>query len=234
MAVLTAAEIDSLALDRAQASATTDAPLSTAEKLRFYNDAYADVYEIAGGRIKRVASATAWTSAQTSTGIVAGILTDIQEVVAVFQTTTSGSTGGISDAPLRRVELERILWLRTAQGHGVYLTPKLFAISPMATTTAADVNKVQLDYYPSGAAVTGFYFPMHYIAQFTPLTALSTEVPDVNDAESRDIALLGAARIAQVIGRSDLVPGILADVSMKTAAALDRKMRSLMAGNQDA
>lgn len=224
--------MNTLMLKRAQLETSTNDPLATADKLSFLNDAYADIYEISGGRLKRVASATAWTSAQLATGIVAGILTDIAEIHTIFQTTTSGSTGAVTDTPLRKVELERILWLRTAQGHGTYnATPKLYATSYMATGTAADVNKLQLDYFPG---VTGFYFPIHYVAQFTPLTDILTEKPDVNDLESRDIALMAAARLAGTMGRTDLVPGILADVSNRTAKALERKLTALAHGRQDA
>ena len=231
MAVLTSTQINDLMLDRAQANVTTDAPISSTEALRFINDAFADVYEVSGGRIKSVQSSTAWTTAQSATGIVAGILTDIADVQALFWK-SSDAVAVATDVVMRRVELERILWLRGAQGHGTYNDkPKLYALSPMATDTAADVNKLQLDYFP---AVTGFYFPIRYVRQFNPLSAIDTSVPDVNDLESRDIALLAAARIAPLIGRAELVPSILADVSARTAAALERKMMALQSGRQDA
>jgi hypothetical protein len=229
LAVLVYSEIQNLALDRAQANVTTDAPFSSAEIARIINDAFADIWEISGGSVKRVASATAWTSAQLATGIVAGILTDIGEVASLFQTTTSGSTGAATDAQVRLVELDHILHLRSTAGMGTYTVPKVAAITPMSTDTPADVQKMQLDYWPG---VTGFYFPLHYKRKFSPIDSATVTTPDVTDLESRDIGLLAGARMAQVTDRSDLVPGILADISQRTQAAIARKLEALVTADR--
>lgn len=230
MAVLTLAQIKLLMLDRAQANVATDAPATVAEQERFINEAYADLWEISGGSVKRVASATAWTSASTATGIVAGILTDIAEVISLFQTTVSGSTGSETDTELDQVELGYIKHVRGAFGYSNYSVPKLFALTRTATLTPADVGKLRLDYWPS---VTGFFFPVHYRPQFTILDDTVVTTPDVNDLESRDIGLLAAAKLAPLIGRAELVPSILADVSQRTSEMLERKLRSLVSADQD-
>jgi hypothetical protein len=82
--------------------------------------------------------------------------------------------------------------------------------------------------------VTAFYFPIEYVPQFTEIDSATVTTPDVNDLESRDIGLICAARIAPLVGRASLVPSILADVSSRTAAALDRKFRAMLDGKQDA
>lgn len=235
MAVLTYANLKNLAFDRAQVNVTTDAPVSDTEFARFINEAYSDVWQISGGRPKTVASATAWTSANSATGQVTGILTDVEDIIHVWASTTSGSVGtSAGDTELDRVELSYIMALR-ADGVGLptyaaTTPPKVYALSRKATTTPASVNLLQLDYWPS---VTGFFLPIMYVPQFTEIDSATVTTPDVNDLESRDIGLLCAARIAQMVQRNDLVPGILADVSMRTQAALARKMAALMDGKQD-
>ena len=234
MATLTAAEINTRALNRAQVNVPTDAPVTTAEMLTFINDAYADVYEISGGRTLKVASATAWTSAQLATGVVAGILTDVAEIKTLWASTTSGSTGASSgDYPLRHVEFERIQALRGSStgAYGTYSRPLEYAVLRQSTTTAADVNKLELHYWPP---VTGFYLPMLYLVQFVPLTALDTTVPNVNDLESQAIALRVAARIAQLTDRHDLVPGIMEEAALKLKLAPERKLPALMDARADA
>lgn len=234
MATLTGAEIAALALDRAQANVSTDLPITTTEQLRFINDAYATVYEVSGGRTLKVASATAWTSAQLATGVVAGILTDVAEIKTLWASTTSGSTGASSgDYPLRKVEMEVIQARRGASTgtYGTYSRPMEYATMRLSTSTAADVNKLELHYWPP---VTGFYFPILYLAEFTPLTALDTSKPNVNDLESRDIALLAAVTYSQLMSRHDLVPGLLMDVSEKTRLGLERRSTALMDARADA
>lgn len=231
MAVLAYSALQNLFLDRAGANVTTDAPVSAAEIARFLNEAYADVWEISGGSIKSVASATAWTSAQTATGVVVGILTDINEVIRMWASTTSGSVGvSTDDNELDRVELSHVQWLRKSSLTGTYARPKVYALTRLATTTPASVGLLRLDYWPS---VTGFYFPMEYQPQFTEIDSSTVTTPDVNDLESRDIGLLAAARLAPLIGRAELVPSILADVSERTAKALERKMAALLSADQD-
>jgi len=235
MGVLTYANLKNLAFDRAQVNVTTDAPVSDTEFARFINEALVDVWAISGGRPLTVASATAWTSAQTATGQVTGILTDVEDINHCWASTTSGSVGVSSgDVELDRVELSLIMALR-ADGVGLptyaaTTPPKCYALSRKATTTPASVNLLQLDYWPS---VTGFYLPIMYVPQFREIDSATVTTPDVNDLESRDAGLICAARIAQMVQRNDLVPGILADVSNRTAAALERKFAAMLDGKQD-
>lgn len=234
MAVLTYSEISDLALDRIQANVSTDAPFTAAQIARHLNDAYADVWEISGGSIKRVASATAWAVAQSAdtTGKATGILTDINEVLHVWQTVTSGSTGGGStDKELDRVDLSEIEWLRSnGTAFGGYAVPKVYAVTRLGTTTPADVNKHVLDYWPG---VSGLYFPMHYVPQFTPIDSATVTTPDVNDVESRDIAYIAAVRMAQLIGRPELVPGLVMDISERNRHIVIRKDESKSSGDHD-
>lgn len=231
MAVLSFAALQNLLLDRIQANVSTDAPLSAAEIARFLNEAYADIWEISGGGVKTVASATAWTSASSMTGVVTGLLTDIHEITRIWSSTTAASVGVSSgDNELDRTELSMVQWLRKSFMTGSYDRPKVYAATRLATAVPGSVGNHRLDYWPS---VTGYYFPTEYVPQFTEIDSVTVTTPDVNDLESRDIGLLAAARAAPLIGRAELVPSILADVSSRTAAALERKMKSLLSGNQD-
>jgi hypothetical protein len=232
MAVLTFTEIEEGLLNALVANPATDAPFATAEKLRAVNEAYAQVWEIGGPSVKNVASATAWTTADTATGVVTGILQEINEILHVYASSTSGSVGVSSgDNELDRVELSMLEWLRKSNLTGTYTRPQCYAISRISTgNVAAAVNLIQLNYWPS---VTGFFFPIKYLPQFTPAASIGSTVPDVNDLESYDIAWLAAADLAPRIGRSDLVPGLLMKVSSGTAKALERKMAAMMSGDQD-
>lgn len=78
------------------------------------------------------------------------------------------------------------------------------------------------------------YLPTQYAAQFAPIDSATVTTPDVNDLESRDIALLAAARIAPLAGRAELVPSILADLSANTQAALARMIRAMLDAKHDA
>lgn len=232
MATPSYSELKNLAFDRAQVNVTTDAPISDTEFARFINEALRDVYNISGGREKTVASATAWTSAEAATGQVAGILTDVEDILHVWASTTSGSVGVSSgDTELDKAELSEILALRAnSSGYPTYLRPKKYAVTRKATTTVADVNKLQLDYWPS---VTGFYLPIMYVPQFSEIDSATVTTPDLNDIEARDGGLICAARIAQAVGRSELVPGIFADISTRTQTLMDRKLRAMLDGKQD-
>lgn len=194
------------------------------------------MWEISGGNIVTAASATLWTSAQTSTtGIVAGALAGIREIRHLFASTTSGSTGTSSgDNELDPVDLGEIQALRKSNLTGTYDRPKLYAVTRLQPATPAaagvsDVGKLQLDYWPT---VTGFYFPGIYIPEFTPMDGGASDCPAVNDLEAYDIAWIAAADLAVRIGRQHLVPSLLMKVSETTAAALDRKLKSLLSGDQ--
>lgn len=158
--------------------------------------------------------------------------------ISIAATTTAAPTltfaslgNATADNELDKVELSELEWFRKSSLTGTYTRPQMYAVSRISSANVSgEVQLLQLNYWPS---VTGFYFPIKYLPQFTPLTALSTEVPDVNDLESYDIAWLAAADLAPRIGRSDLVPGLLMKVSSGTAKALERKMAAMMSGDQD-
>jgi hypothetical protein len=233
MAVLTESEMSNLALDAIQANVATDPPFTAAEVRRHLNNAIALVYEIEGGSIKRVASATAWSVAQSAdtTGKLTGILTDIKEVLRLFSSSVSGSTGAAGDVEMDRAELSKIEWLRThGAGLGTYTTPKLFAVTRLATATPGDINKVTIDYWPG---VSGLYFPLHYVPQFTLLDGASVTTPDLTDLGSRDAAYLAAAEMAPLNGRAELVPSIMTNVSEHTRLAVERKRAALQSGDHD-
>lgn len=238
MAVLTYSQISDLALDRIQANVTTDAPFTSAQIARHINDAYADVFEIAGGQLTRAAHATVWVTDATlpASGFMTSTLTSIGEVIEVFASTTSGSTGDImtnSDVTLDPVELEEILFMRQNQtAFGLYARPKIYSVTRNFTTTVADVNKIRIDVWPATTSPVQ-YIPAHYKPQFTDIDSATVTTPSVNDLESRDIALLTAARLAPLAGRAEFVPGILADVSQRTQAALARKLEAMLHPRQE-
>ena len=294
MAVLVYSAIENEMLDALVANVTTNAPTSAAERLRAINSAYQMVWEISGGRLKKIASAGAWTAAQLASGIVYGNLTDIEEIKTLWYTATapavivcatstsvnvtsaalfgsvvtgmavSGSgvpantfvesvtttsaliltqattstvdpvnltfspTAGTTVQPAEWAEIQ---WLRSASGLPTYSTPKRFAAVRPATVTEANKNKLELHYWPS---VTGFYFPMAYVSQFTPMDGDAGDVPEVNDLESYDIAWIAALDLAPRLDRQELAPGIALKVSEGTRAALDRKQAAGLHGKQDA
>jgi hypothetical protein len=231
VAVLVYSAIKNLAFDRAGVNVTTDAPISDTVFARFVNDAYADVYAISGSRIKNVASATAWTSAQTATGVVTGILTDVEELLHVYASGTSGSVGVTAgDSELDKVEASFGEYLRHSNATGTYAVPKFYWIDRLATATPASVGLLTLNYWPG---VTGFYLPIKYAAQFTEIDSATVTTPDVNDLESRDIGLLTAVRICQDQDHYERVPGIIADISQRTAELLQRKLAAMMHAKQD-
>ena len=89
MAVPTYSEIEVIALDDLVANVATDSPIATGvtnEAGRFINDAYATIWELTGGRIRKIASEAAWTGAQRGRGFLHGIPTDIAEILQVFAT----------------------------------------------------------------------------------------------------------------------------------------------------
>ena len=294
MGILTQTNIGDEVKDLIVANVATDAPIAAAELQRAINAAYAMVWEAEGGAIKTVASATAWTNAQLCTGRVMGILTDINQVLHIFATTTApfalttvtatnttltsaalfgnvvagmtiSGTGipantfvaSVTDASnltmtlaatdatsnsrtfsptssaneLDKADEAYIQWLLASDLPGTYATPKLYAIGRQATVVPAGVGLHKLYYYP---AVTGFYFPMEYQAQFTPLDGGSVTTPDVTDIGSYDIAKLAAADLVTRIGRAELVPNILRGLSDLMTATLKRKQEALVSADQDA
>jgi hypothetical protein len=233
MAVLVYSELSSHVLDALEANVTTDAPIAAAEMARALNNGYQLVYENEGGGLTKVASATAWTTAESATGVVTGVLTDVKEVVAVIASSTSGSTGFSSgDRILSRVEYNEILYMRGhGGGHGTYTTIQKYSLSRLNTSTPASVGFMQLDYWPS---VTGFYLPTHYIRQFVPIDSVTVTTPDCSDIGSRDIVWLAAIDLAPRIGRQRFIPTLQANLSKGMVALLTRKKRALETGDQNA
>jgi hypothetical protein len=96
------------------------------------------------------------------------------------------------------------------------------------TFTDPGTNRLKMALWPP---VASRFVPIMYLSQFVPLVAAGT--PDVNDLESRDIALLAAVRIAPLVGKAHLVPSIMADISDRTAKALERKLSALLEAKQN-
>lgn len=301
MAVLTYTEITDYVKDALVANVTTDAPISSTEMLRAVNAAYSEVWEISGGSMKSVGSPTAWQSAQTATGLVFGLLTDINRILDVYASSTAPSalttvtaasttltsaalfgsitrgmhitgtgipantyvisvestssltmsqaatdstsntrtfsdTGEVSGTKqMQPVEFEEVQFWKKSDITGTYDKPKIYAAtrleagSPL-TATASDVGKHRLDYYP---AVTGFYFPISYLPQFTPMDGGASDVPSVNDLESYDIAWMAALDLCPREGRAELAPALALKVSAGTAKAFERKLKALLSADQD-
>ena len=237
---LTHDEIVTLIKDALVANTTTDTPIASgasSEMLRAMNDAYQAIWEVSGGAIKTVASATLWTSAQSATGVVTGALAGVKDILHLFASTTSDSTGTTAgDVELDKRDLGYIQRLRKMDISGTYAKPKVYAITRLEATspaaaTASTVGLLQLDYFPS---VAGFYFPAIYVPEFTPLDGGASDCPTVTDIESRDIAWMAAADLAPRIGRSSLVPSILMKVSDATNKLLAPKLRNLLVASQKA
>ena len=99
MATFTYANLKNLAFDRAQVNVTTDAPVSDTEFARFVNEAYADVWELSGGRIKTVDSAVAWNVSQNAVGTVTGLLTDMSDPLHLWATSTAPTSACPAGSP---------------------------------------------------------------------------------------------------------------------------------------
>lgn len=236
MAVLTETEMKDLILDALQSNVAVDLPFAFGagtEGERHINDAYAQVWELSGGGVLAATGGAAWTPAPTvsASGKVTGVLTNVDEILHVWASTSGTSVGGeAGDLEMDHVELSEIQFYRQSQGQGTYPAPKLWAATRLRTTVDADVNKFRLDVYPG---VVGFHFPIDYVPQFTPLNGTTIVVPDVNDLESRDIAYLAALAMAPLEGRAELAPTIAMKVSEKTRLGLERKASALLHGKQD-
>ena len=242
MANLTAASLETIMLQDLQANVTTDPPVSTvasagsfaaAETSADLNDAYSSMWEMWGGSITKAASATLWTVSPTAgtTGILLSSLTTISEILHLWSNTSSSTSvgGEVGDSELDRVDLSEVLFYRARYGASPpYTVPKIYAVSMQATSTAADVGKLRVDYWP-GIAST--YFPAWYVPHFTALAA-TTDVPDLPDLAQRDLAHLAAFNRAPLIGRSDLLPGIAAKFSEKTQLLLKRRIEAKLDARQ--
>jgi hypothetical protein len=227
VAVLTETEINALVKDRCAINVSTDVPVSTAELLRFVNEAYADVYAVAGGGLLAAKHTDAWDDGNMNNGFTTSKLTTIEELLTVFETATDALPDD-DDTVLDKTDLAHIQYLRSSSGYGGYGSLKLYSATRIATTTSADINTIRLDVWPT---IASKFVGIHYVPQFTPLTA--GDEPNVNDLESRDIALLAAMKIAPLVGRAELVPSIAVDVSRRTSLALERKISAMLEGKQD-
>ncbi len=233
------ATLEAIALDAMQCNVATDAPFTTAEKLRDFNEAYATMWQIEGGRVTSINHADAWATATIdSTGSLVSDVTDIEEVLFAWVSTTQASIGTTAgDLLLDRVERDEIMWHRNRSLGGTYLVPKLFSIEQISAATGGThdttVNRVRLDMYPAVATVN-LYLPIRYRATFTPLTnGANDTVPELTDLGARDAALLWAAACAPRAGRAELVPGIMSRVSDRTTQVLERKQRALQSADQE-
>ena len=104
MASLTYTEISTIVKNRGGFNTATDSPVSASELQDAINEAYADLWEISGGRIKITTSANAWTLAESCTGILAGILADVSAIEHLYATTQAplslGATSGATSKTL--------------------------------------------------------------------------------------------------------------------------------------
>lgn len=235
MAVLTYAQIQQNVLDVLQADVSVDVPITTgagSQMERAMNRALSSMWEISGGGKKNVSSATAWSVAQTAdtSGKLIGILTDIKEVLRVWTTATSGSTGAAGDNELTKAELSELEFLRSNPGVGTYPAPKMYALTRMATATNADVNKFAIDFWPG---IAGLYLPIQYIPQFTPIDAVTVTTPDVNDIQSHDLVYMIAIDYCDLNGRAEFAPKYAAQISEKTQQVLDRRYSAISDASQD-
>lgn len=226
---LTVTQIDTETKNLLQANVVSgiDPPFTAAQYLEAYNAAYQDIWMESGGRLKKAASATAWSVATTTTsGIMTGILDSIEEILQAWFTATSGSTGGTegTDFPIRETEKAEINFWRGWNGaQGAYASIQMYSVDRLQTTTDADKNKMQLDFWPAIASV---YIPIQYVQQFVPFTAVDTTIPELTDAESRDIPLFAAASLAPRMSRWDLIDGLLRQVSRRNQPIVERRARS--------
>jgi len=232
MAVLLYSEILDRWLDRIGANVATDAPFTAAEQARFINEAYADIYEISGGGILSATHTTIWEAYDTNAfSTKASLSPRIAKIVRVYEANASGVTGGSDTAfrILEKVEQERVIYLQRMQNVS-YTNTKCYSITRIDETDETRLPRLRLDVFP---IIPSTFFPIDYVPQFTEIDASTNTQPSVSDIESRDIALLVAARTAPLIGNHHLVPGIVLDLSERTRAALDRKLSALLDASQD-
>lgn len=226
MSILTLADIRNLALDRVNANVATDAPVSTTELDRQINDAYSELWEVGGASVKQSTHATLWTPSPAVAGTITlvGQVANFKEMLRVFLSSTVGSTGFTTgDIELERMEVSELMFRRNTTA--LYGDTVAYAIEKWEPSAAADVGKINLHLWPPALGTQ--YYPAHYVRNYTTISG-ATDVPDVTEGESRDIALMAAMKLAPLLGRSELVPGLIADISQKTRSALDSKFRALL------
>lgn len=223
-----------LTLDRVQGNVATDPPFSAAVVLRHINEAYADIYEVSGGGYLTSSHTTLWSS-NSDQAIITGTASTsaIAKVITVWASANTTSVGEIvGDTPMDRVDPGTIHALRAAStGLGTYARPKCYAMVRKAMTAAdTTTSRYDLLVYP---LVASFFFPVFYRKEFIPMDGGASDVPDLNDIETRDMYLLAAARLAPLNGRAELVPSIVGDISMRTKELLDRRAKARQDADQD-
>jgi len=237
MPALLYSEITSLALSRIKANVPVDPPFTAAQILEHANKAYEDVYEASGAAFVVVAGSVLWTGggvASTGTSFTlpgSSGTEEVSRILNLWASTAVGSVGdGATDVPLDPVDYSQIIALRASSGLGTYATPKVYSVIRRSQSLDTDGSRYDLFWWPS---VAGFYFPASYLRQFDPFDGGASDKPDVNDIQSRDIAMRLASIMAPLIGRAELVPSIMGDISEGTREGLERKLAAQISGDQD-
>lgn len=215
-------------LDALVSNTSTDAPIDSATGARALNSAYADLYDLEARGFTSATSATAWGAGTITTGTT-GALTNIRRVLRIWSSKVSTSTGASDlDRAMKIVPLDRIQYLRdgamTSQPTQEY--PLECALTPVGTTTPANVGKLRIDFWPIS---TSHYFPIEYRQNFTPIDSVTVTTPDLSDIGARLLPLLAARRTAQQLGRGDLVPAIQKQLEERVVSDDGRKYRALVA-----
>ena len=165
-------------------------------------------------------------------GATIGLAVDVKNVEHIFASTIAGSLGdSTGDVELDPVDMPYIQGLKKSSGFGNYATPQCYAVQRIGTQTAASVGLLRLEFWP---AVSGFYFPMKYVPMFTPIDSSTVTKPDCSDLGSRDIAMIAAIKAAPILGRSELIPALAAEISDRNAKTMERKIRAWLSGEQEA
>lgn len=210
-----------------QATASTDPPFDSSQYLDAHNYAYQQVWMESGGRLKKVASGTAWSSATTTTsGVMTGILDSIEEILQAWWTASAGSTGGTegTDFVIRETEKAEInFWRGRNAGSGSYGTIQMYSVDRLQTATDADKNKMVLDFWPAIASV---YIPIHYVPQFVPFSAIDSTIPELDDAQARCVSLISAIRLAPLEARWDFLEGYFRELAMLNKPLAERIARA--------
>lgn len=234
MSVLTYTNIIELAQREAQCFVTTDPPFSSADLLVHANSAYQIVYEESGGGL--IKANGMWDlGASAGTFCVAGSAStaEIAKPVNVLFSASSSETS--ADVPLRRVDLQEIFALKAASaGLGTYDNPKAYAIVRESPAPSGDTstNVYGIYVWPPTVGATHYYVHLHYRRQFDPFDGGVSDVPDVNDVESYDIAYTMGAILAPLAGRAELVPAIVNKISREMQAKIKRRLDAQIVAEQ--
>lgn len=233
MSIQTVADIRTHVLIRLQSNTATDPPvdMSTATEagMVIMNSTYRLLKDLSGTSTTKSTHATLWTPSPATVGtiLLTGAIATVKELLRVFISSTVGSTGLETDPAvtyeLDKMELSELQYRRrTSDFYGQTVA---YAEERPEPAAVADVQKINLHLWPQ-VQTASRYFPAHYVKTQTDLVNAS-DVPDLTEAEQDDLVFITAARIAPLIDRTDLVEGLLADVSQTTQTALGAKLRKL-------